>query len=64
MNGPEHYREAERELTRAFHVPDAEAFHLGVAQVHATLALAAATLDVGHLTVEGARAWEDAGAVR
>lgn len=43
MTGPEHYREAERALE---HAEDGAAdweWHVAVAQVHATLALAAAT---------------------
>ncbi|MDF2708142.1 MAG: hypothetical protein K0R62_3794 [Nonomuraea muscovyensis] len=50
MTGPEHYREAERHLSAASYttgpngVPislPTSTFHLGMAQVHATLALAA-----------------------
>ena len=47
MTGPEHCREAERLLKEAGEHPDAEiastAWRVGRAQVHATLALAAAT---------------------
>ncbi len=47
MNGPDHYREAERHLNAAQEVDDwyddASRYHLEAAQVHATLALAAAT---------------------
>ena len=44
MTGPEHYREAERLLELADNVgPDAEIY--AEAQIHATLALAAATAD-------------------
>jgi hypothetical protein len=47
MTGPEHYAEAERLLTDAFNEvregDPAEAIVLAQAQVHATLALAAAT---------------------
>lgn len=52
MTGPEHYREAERHLSAASFTnkpggsavdPAAAAHHLAMAQVHATLALAAAT---------------------
>lgn len=39
MSGPEHYREAER-LLNSDHLDEG---HVAVAQVHATLALAAAT---------------------
>ena len=60
MTGPGHYREAERLLKEADEHPDAEiagtAWRAGRAQVHATLALAAATAigaegpDEGHGT--------------
>jgi hypothetical protein len=46
MTGPEHYREAEKELDAAYvaDISDGTAeYHLGKAQVHATLALASAT---------------------
>ncbi|MEW2127065.1 hypothetical protein AB0891_25430 [Streptomyces sp. NPDC007259] len=52
MTGPEHYREAERHLSAASFTtgpigdvvhPKGAAHHLAMAQVHATLALAAAT---------------------
>jgi hypothetical protein len=46
MTGPEHYREAENCLRRAGTADlgsDMERFQLATAQVHATLALAAAT---------------------
>ncbi|MFI6510050.1 hypothetical protein ACIBCT_20795 [Streptosporangium sp. NPDC050855] len=46
MNGPDHYREAERLLTEAEDAPQGASvglYFLGAAQVHATLALAAAT---------------------
>lgn len=51
MTGPEHYREAEKHLSAASYThgpggdpvhPQAAAHHLAMAQVHATLALAAA----------------------
>jgi hypothetical protein len=49
MNGPQHYREAEVQLQAAQDIganaPTSEAAHLRYAQVHATLALAAATAD-------------------
>lgn len=48
MNGPEHYAEAERLLATAdaSSTPDnAAAFLVSIAQVHATLALAAATAE-------------------
>jgi hypothetical protein len=45
MTGPDHYREAEEQIALAARAdsPDAEQYHLGRAQAHATLALAAAT---------------------
>lgn len=52
MTGPEHYREAERMMSAASYThgpggdpvhPEAAAHHLALAQVHATLALTAAT---------------------
>jgi hypothetical protein len=45
MTGPEHFKQAEKELDRAYVEPidDGTAgYHLARAQVHATLALAAA----------------------
>jgi len=54
MTGPEHYREAERLLKKATHYsygdgadPVTGAALAAEAQVHATLALAAATRDAG-----------------
>ena len=44
MTGPEHYREAERLLK-----DPGSAGVIGAAQVHATLALAAATIDAARL---------------
>jgi len=44
MTGPEHYQAAERLLDMTSQVPDWDAAHMVAgAQVHATLALAAAT---------------------
>lgn len=47
MTGPEHFREAEKHIQHAADhgttAPDHERAHLAYAQVHATLALAAAT---------------------
>jgi len=44
MNGPEHYREAERDIEHANRADgDHGMYFLARAQVHATLALAAAT---------------------
>ena len=47
MTGPEHYRKAEVELEYAATASETESaqWHQGQAQVHATLALVAATLD-------------------
>lgn len=69
MTGPEHYQEAERLLDKADNIPrpanynDIQGLLLG-AQVHAALALAAATAmsapvdgDSGGLTVNEWRAW-------
>jgi hypothetical protein len=50
MNGPSHYREAERLLDAASNmgVPrEVETYRLRAAQVHATLALVAATVEPG-----------------
>lgn len=65
MNGPEHYREAERLLTRAADAETAVALYLlSRAQVHATLALAAATVDASGFGVPGEvrneAAWREA----
>lgn len=73
MTGPEHYREAERHLSAGSYTkrlggapsnPEASAHHLAMAQVHATLALAAATAmgapvedDLAGFTVEDRDAW-------
>jgi hypothetical protein len=58
MTGPEHYREADRILAVAKDAdPDANrddvALLLKFAEVHATLALAAATAEAGDLTTRG-----------
>ena len=48
MTGPEHYRESENALLRAQDSPEgsnSERYNLAAAQVHATLALAAAGWD-------------------
>ena len=50
--GPEHYREAERLLETTGEDDHWRAYKLRAAQVHATLALAAATA-LGHLTEGG-----------
>ncbi|WP_428956147.1 hypothetical protein [Streptomyces sp. cg35] len=79
MTGPEHYRQAERHLSGASHTngrgghpvdPVGAAHHLAMAQVHATLALAAATAlsnpDRGsataHVNADSA-AWREAAGV-
>lgn len=51
MTGPEHYRAAETAIENAKYTDvgsDKERFFIAVAQVHATLALAAATAISGH----------------
>ncbi len=54
MNGPEHYAEAERLLS-------GDELDLAAAQVHATLALAAATAESGVLLEPSAPAqWREA----
>jgi len=63
MTGPEHYTEAELNLDAAVEAEtrDAERFHLLHAQVHATLAQAAATIDAGTVHVPTAhQAWKAA----
>ena len=48
MNGPDHYLCAERRISEAYAAPpDDAAFLMAEAQVHATLAVAAATLHSG-----------------
>lgn len=57
MNGPQHYREAERDIDRANNESIADGFAqflIARAQVHATLALAAATMDA--VVIEGEQA--------
>jgi hypothetical protein len=78
MTGPEHYREAERHLSAASYThgpggdpvhPVAAAHYLAMAQVHATLALAAATAlndnaaDAGGLPLEDFNEWAEAAGV-
>lgn len=63
MTGPEHYKEAGRLLAQAESAQygdDREAYYLRAAQVHATLALAAATAISEGGTMPGADfdAWE------
>ena len=68
MTGPEHYSEAENLLNHAgndVEGSDIECYHLAAAQVHATLALAAATaLNLPHpdagLNLADAEEWETA----
>ena len=49
MNGPDHYLCAERRMSDAYRAaPDDALFLVAEAQVHATLALAAATLHSGN----------------
>lgn len=74
MNGPQHYLQAERRLLMAWEedrVPEDVAHLVAEAQVHATLALAAAT--AMHATVDGTelgvgedefQAWYDAAGVK
>ena len=73
MTGPEHYREAERliaAVTMDSTHPDGspvirsdEPETIALAQVHATLALAASTavmaIATGETTVDETRAWDD-----
>lgn len=48
MNGPDHYREAQLLINRSEVCPvESASYYLAAAQVHATLALAAATLHSG-----------------
>ena len=61
-SGPDHYQEAERLLTMAAQTQDTKlaADCQQAAQVHATLALAAATVLYGHdgiVETAGAREW-------
>lgn len=62
MNGPEHYRKAEEHIRLADAAEDAGMCHahLGYAQAHATLALAAATAMGAFYSdaVGDARAWD------
>ncbi|MFD5266725.1 hypothetical protein [Streptomyces sp. NPDC058335] len=74
MTGPEHYLEAERRLLMGWEddsSPERSAYLVAEAQVHATLALAAAS--AMHATVDGTelgpgedefQAWYDAAGVR
>ncbi|MET9321506.1 hypothetical protein ABZX75_15145 [Streptomyces sp. NPDC003038] len=66
MTGPEHYLQAEEYLQESYNNTtgsDLERYYLTAAQVHATLALAAATAFAPHrLGVNRAewKAWQDA----
>ncbi len=61
MTGPEHYREAERLLAAAEVAPDVHVSEVQqAAQVHATLALAAATAMVGDMTSGEWPGWREA----
>jgi len=53
MTGPEHYREAENFLIRGERASDGGATFFAAAQVHATLALAAATAEPIALAYSG-----------
>lgn len=60
MSGPEHYREAERlldKVNRNKNAPD-NATRLQRAQVHATLALVAATIQAGNLPGNKLADWQ------
>ncbi len=62
MTGPEHYRMAERMIGRAASDDlgsDSERYHLAKAQVHATLALAAAwsLANQGAMPIADSDAW-------
>ncbi|MFJ8912334.1 hypothetical protein [Amycolatopsis sp. NPDC102389] len=70
MNGPAHYREAERLLnvvqsddTRRLHPTDVARIN-GLAQAHATLALAAATALSGDRDSDTAAAWNTVAGVK
>ncbi|WP_406467089.1 hypothetical protein [Streptomyces sp. NBC_01594] len=72
MTGPEHYRAAEKLLDHAFGIEDRGSAEdvslLAEAQVHATLALAAATAMHGHpdgqMHSSDYNAWDDAVGVK
>jgi hypothetical protein len=68
MSGPEHFAEAERLLAVCAgdqRGSDLDKACTAAAQVHATLALAAATIDAayGNLPVTADQAWAQAGAL-
>lgn len=60
MKGPEHYKRAEELLDKARFEknPATKAEQLAEAQVHATLALLAATVHTGQATQDQIRKWE------
>ena len=60
MTGPEHYREAERLAAESYHEDRWESADklLARAQIHATLALAAATAMNGVTCGEGLPVWD------
>ncbi|MFE0027086.1 hypothetical protein [Amycolatopsis sp. NPDC059021] len=66
MTGPEHYSEAEDHLETAVEEDGSEQarYHLAAAQVHATLALAAATASAGRMGNRTSTAWDKATGVQ
>jgi hypothetical protein len=67
VNGPQHFANAESDLEHAAHASDKGrtddvTYWLGCAQVHATLALTAATIGRGSLsmTLAGRHEWQKA----
>jgi hypothetical protein len=64
MTGPEHYKEAQRlaeQVRDARVVGETQKQRLAEAQVHATLALAAATIDAGYAALNFYNAaWHEA----
>lgn len=63
LSGPEHYHEAERLLDKVNRNRDdpANANRLQRAQVHAQLALVAATIQAGQVSPNKLRDWERSG---
>lgn len=71
MTGPEHYAEAERRLLMGWEeesTPERSAYLVAEAQVHATLALAAATamgaVDAADISTADLDAWREVSATR
>ena len=67
MTGPEHYTEAEHLMAGLGDFSGAredETNTVALAQVHATLALAAATASAGRMTGPAAQAWDKATGVK